>query len=126
MSPTQRTLRALRERGYHAAVVERFNRFAGIRQDLFGWIDLVAAHPTEVGILGIQTTTGDHAAERLEKARGNGALLAWILSGGRLAVWGWSKRKGLRADGKRSKRDVWALREIPVSIADLTPAEASV
>lgn len=123
MTPTQRSLKALRERGYHAAVVERWNQFAGIRQDLFGWIDLVGTHPSEPGVLGVQTTTGDHAAERVAKARGNPALLSWLLANGRLAVWAWSKRCGMRADGRKSKRTLWTLRVIDLTLIDLTPSE---
>jgi len=45
ISPTQRTLLALRKRGCLAAVVEKFNAYVvrpdggrGIRQDLFGFL----------------------------------------------------------------------------------------
>lgn len=41
-SPTQRTLAALRKLGYLAAVVEKWNHGAHIRQDLFGFIDVLA------------------------------------------------------------------------------------
>jgi hypothetical protein len=38
-SPTQLSLKKLREEGYTVAVVEHWNSFARIRQDLFGFID---------------------------------------------------------------------------------------
>ena len=41
-SPTQLSLKKLREEGYTVAVVEHWNSFARIRQDLFGFIDLLA------------------------------------------------------------------------------------
>lgn len=43
LSPTQRTLRAQRDRGLVCAIVEKWNMHAGpfgIRQDLFGIIDV--------------------------------------------------------------------------------------
>ena len=102
-----------------AAVVEHWNSFTKIRQDLFGWIDIVAAHPNHPGILAVQTTTGANAAARVQKAKGNGALVAWLLAGGRLAVYAWSKHKQIKSDGTRGRRDVWTLREIPVGLEEL-------
>ena len=39
ITPTQRTLKHMRERGYTCQVVEHWNPFARIRQDLYGFID---------------------------------------------------------------------------------------
>ena len=47
-SPTQLSLKKLREEGYIVAVVEHWNSFARIRQDLFGFIDLLALKGKEV------------------------------------------------------------------------------
>lgn len=90
-SPTQRSLKWLRDNGYEAQVVEKWNPFAKIRQDLFGWIDIVAVHPKLQGVLGVQTTTAQNANARLLKAKGNRALRAWHLCGGRLQLHGWKK-----------------------------------
>lgn len=92
-SPTQRSLKYLREAGNEAQVVERWNAFAHIRVDLFGWIDIVAVNPQVHGILGVQTTTAANVSARALKARGNKALRAWLLAGGRLALHGWHKKK---------------------------------
>ena len=92
-SPTQRSLKHLRELGYQVGVTEKWNPFARIRQDLFGFFDMVCVHP-ERKILGVQTTTRPNMAARLEKAKGNAALVAWILAGGCIQVHGWIKRKG--------------------------------
>ena len=91
-SPTQRSLKHIRELGFHAQVVERYNSFAHVRVDLFQWIDIVAVNP-KVPILGIQTTTKGNMGARLEKARGNAALMAWLLNGS-LELHGWRKLKG--------------------------------
>lgn len=92
VSPTQRSIRYLRDAGYYVAIVERWNPFAMIRQDVFGWIDLIAVKAGSP-ILGVQVTSCGHVAERLAKARGNKALRAWCRAGGSLEVQGWNGRE---------------------------------
>lgn len=100
MSPTQRTLRALRARGLPAAVVEHWNPHARVRQDLFGIIDILALDPAR-GVVGIQCT-GPNLASRVTKLSGQGASAtrAWLSTPGtRLEVWAWRRikvRRGLR------------------------------
>jgi hypothetical protein len=64
-SPTQLSLAKLREEGYTVAVVEHWNSFARIRQDLFGFIDLLALKGKEV--LAVQTTTASNMSARVKK-----------------------------------------------------------
>ena len=40
-SPTQLSLKLMKERGYLCQIVERWNAFAKIRQDLFGFVDVL-------------------------------------------------------------------------------------
>lgn len=101
-SPTQRSLAECRKRGWIAQVVERWNQYANIRQDLFGVIDIVAITPN--GILGIQATTNDHVADRMAKAKAEPRLRAWLRAGARFEVWGWAKQ------GSRGERKRWTLR----------------
>ena len=65
ISPTQLSLKKLREEGYTVAVVEHWNAFARIRQDLFGFIDLLALKGKEV--LAVQTTTATNMNARIKK-----------------------------------------------------------
>ena len=61
LSPTQRTLRALKEQGREAAIVEKWNAYAGEhgkRIDLFGIIDVLALDPIR-GVIGIQCCGSD-------------------------------------------------------------------
>jgi len=118
MSPTQRTLQNLRERGYFVEVVERWNPHARIRQDLFKWVDLVAVKAGEP-ILGVQTTTGSNASARIQKALGNPALSHWLRAGGRLAVFAWTPHKRRLVDGGWSSRPTYDLRELEVSLAEV-------
>jgi len=54
MTPTQRSLKALRELGYLVEVVEKWNSFTRTRKDLWGWADLLAIRRGEV--LAVQVT----------------------------------------------------------------------
>lgn len=95
-SPTQRTLKSLRDDGYIAEVVERWNAFARIRQDLFGIIDVVAVKEGVNGVVGVQTTSYSNVSARIKKALENKALPVWVKAGNRFVVHGW--KKGLRGE----------------------------
>lgn len=100
-SPTERTLALLRKEGHLTAVVEKFNPYIKIRQDLFGFIDVVAIHPKVVGVLAVQTTSGTNLMTRIAKAQKLKALKAWLISGNHLEFHGWRKM------GKAGKRKLW-------------------
>lgn len=97
MTPTQRTLRALRDRGLVAAIVEKWNAYAGphgIRQDLFGIIDVLALDPA-LGVIGVQSCGQDFSGHRtkiLEERYQE--TLDWLRTPGTsLELWGWRKVK---------------------------------
>ena len=97
MTPTQRTLRELKHRGFVCGIVEKWNSFAKIRQDLFGIIDIIALDPTR-GVVGVQSTGSAFAAHDRklteEKAQ---ASLDWLQTPGTvLELWGWRKVKRKR------------------------------
>lgn len=100
-SPTQRSLKLLRGEGYVAQVVEHFNIFAHIRQDLWGFIDILAMKAGEQGLLGVQTTSSSNSAARVTKIKGIPEHKLWLASGNRICVHGWSKK------GKAGKRKLW-------------------
>jgi hypothetical protein len=106
-TPTSRTLKECRKRGWTAGVVERFNSYTRKSNDLFGCIDIVAITPD--GILGIQTCAGASHAARRTKSLAEPRLATWIGAGARFAVWSWAKQGG------RGKRKLWTLREEAVS-----------
>lgn len=96
MTPTQRTLAALRNEGCYAGIVERFNAYVGpngIRQDLFGFVDLIAIYPDERGITAVQCTgQHGHPAHRA-KIMENEIAPEWLRAGGRIELWSWRKVK---------------------------------
>lgn len=91
---TQRSLAWLRENGYSPTVVEHYNPYARRKFDLYGFLDIVALHPEHKGLLGIQTTTGDHLQERITKAKKISAFDLWIACGNRVQFHGWRKLAG--------------------------------
>ncbi len=92
MSPTRRTLERLRADGWMAAVVERWNPHAGVRQDLWGILDILAVRGSET--LGIQVTTATNLSKRVRKLADSPALPALRKANWTLQVWGWRKRGG--------------------------------
>jgi len=102
MSPTQRTLAQLRAAGYPLVqVVERWNPYARVRQDLFGIIDVVAVG---ADIVAVQTTSGSNVAARVAKITESEALPILRRAGIRVLVHGWRKVRGR-----------WQLREVDLS-----------
>ncbi len=114
-SPTARTLAELKKLGRIVQVVERWNQYARVRIDLFGVIDLVyideGLPPSfrgngigEPAIVGVQTTSGAHHADRRTKILAEPRALAWIRAGGRIELWTWAKHV------KRVNGKAWVLR----------------
>lgn len=116
LSNTQRTLRALRERGLVAAIVEKWNAYAGphgLRQDLFGILDILALDP-ERGVIGVQSC-GSAFSEHLRKLTIEKAqeTTDWLRTPGTsLELWGWRKVK-LKRGGKAER---WMPRVVEVTL----------
>ena len=102
MSPTQRSLAHLKALGYQARVVEKWNPFAKVRQDLFGG-DVLAL---KLGspVLVVQATSGSHHSARRTKLQDAGFIDLWTGAGAVLEIWSWKKQ------GPRGKRKTWTLR----------------
>lgn len=107
LSPVQRTLRELRQQGVQCEKVEHFNSHVGpygVRQDLFGIIDILALDYA-VGVRGIQVCGTDWQShikkfreERLQECEN------WLKTPGTtLELWGWRKVKVKRG----GKQMVW-------------------
>ena len=116
MTPTQRALADLREEGWTAQVVEKWNPYARIRQDLFGCIDLVAVH-SEQGTIGVQACAGASLAARIAKSCAEPRLVTWLQAGNRFECWGWRKLK-VKRGGKAVR---WDVRRVNVHLVNGTP-----
>lgn len=112
-SPQTRSLRLLRNNGWIAETVERIIRPPRgriIRQDLYGFGDILATHPCRHGSLIVQATSTSNVQARIKKSQALDKLETWLGAGNRFAVIGWSKR------GPRGKRKLWTPRIILVTV----------
>ena len=119
MTPTQRTIRELKNRGRVCGIVEKYNAFAGphgIRQDLFGFIDIISLDP-ERGVVAIQSC-GQSFAAHLKKITEEKAqeVYEWLRTpGAKLELWGWRKVKKNRG----GKAMIWQPRIKEIVMEDL-------
>ena len=87
-SPTERSLKYLRELDYLCAIVERWNPFSKQRQDLWGWCDILAIKRNEV--LAVQvTSTG--VSSRIKKIQDSNTVAKVREAGIKIEVHGWRK-----------------------------------
>lgn len=98
-SPTVRTLKYYKDLGWPVCVTEKWNPWAGIRQDLFGFIDLVTLSATD--IIAVQTTSGANHAARINKILCNVNAFHWLRAGGKIVVMSWRKK----ANGRYDRRE---------------------
>lgn len=64
-TPTMRTLAYCKKIGRTSGIVEKWNSFIKIRQDLFGFIDIICIDPDK-GIVAVQSTGSAHS-EHIKK-----------------------------------------------------------
>ena len=90
VTPTQRTLKALRNQGRICDVVERFVHTGkvGFRRDLFHFIDIICIDPVD-GIIGVQSC-GQAFSEHVKKMTANDVLPLW-LKFAKVELIGWRK-----------------------------------
>ena len=118
LSSMQRTLKALRDQGVICDIAEKFNPYAGpfgIRQDMFGFVDLIALYPGGRGIVAVQACFSDvkkHIRKITDECTEE--AIAWLECKGEIEVWGWRKLLVQRG-GKLRK---WTPRIITVTLAD--------
>lgn len=91
VTPTQRSLAEMRKRGYVCEVTEKWNPFARIRQDLYGFIDVLCLGNGEV--VGIQATSYSNTSSRVKKIADHENTAAVRKAGIRILVHGWDKAK---------------------------------
>ena len=113
--PTQRSLERARKAGQLAGVVERWNPHARIRQDLFGFLDLLVVDPERPGVLGVQATSASNVSSRVRKildlasSGPSSAPRVWLEAGNRIEVWGWRKKSNGRWDCRVVRLELPAL-----------------
>jgi hypothetical protein len=86
-SPTQLSLAKLREEGYTCWITEHWNNWSKTRQDLFGFIDILALKGNET--LAIQTTTAANLNARVKKISNHENVGVVREAGWTIHVHGW-------------------------------------
>ena len=100
-SPTQLSLKLMKERGFLCEITERWNPFAKIRQDLFQFIDILCL--AEGQVVGVQTTSYSNMSARVKKIREHANFQRVHDAGIKVVVQGWHK-----------KDNRWQVREVDV------------
>lgn len=103
ISPTQRSLKHLRNLGYTVAITEKWNPHARIRQDMFGFVDLLAIREGET--LAVQTTSASNISSRRSKVVAHENLPIILSAGWQVIIHGWRK----------NSKNKWVLKEQVVS-----------
>lgn len=110
LSPTQRTLRAMREQGRIVDTCEKWVRApylpgGGFRKDLFGFLDLIVLDPDR-GIVGVQSCGQSFKAhiDKIMDSECTENVIEWLRSKSNpyLELWGWRQVK-LKRGGKAKR-----------------------
>lgn len=104
MSPTQRSLALMKERGFSVFIVEYWHAFARCRKDLFGFVDILCLGDNE--LVGVQCCAIGDVSKRVNKIADHENLPSVRRAGIKLLVQGW---------GKAKKRGEVKFREVDVS-----------
>ena len=94
MTPTQRSLKLMGERGYTCFICEHWNHFTKHRVDLFGFADLICLGWDEVIV--VQTTSYSNVSARIKKITDHENVGAVRKAGIGILVHGWHVPKGKR------------------------------
>jgi hypothetical protein len=89
-SPTQLTLKWLRDEGYLAEVVEKWLPGINVRKDLWGWCDIVALKDEET--VAVQCTSWDNISSRCKKIAESDTVGPVRKAGWNIWVIGWKKK----------------------------------
>lgn len=90
-------------------IAERHNHFSGKKNDLFGFIDLVAIGHGET--IGVQATSTGNVNARVNKILALDSPKEWLKSGNTILIIGWKKYKK-RVDNKLWRPTVkWVVME---------------
>lgn len=117
-SPTQRTIRELKNLGRRCGIVERFISQArpfGQRKDLFGIIDVISLDPQR-GVVGVQSCGQAFSAhfKKITEERAEDAI-EWLQTPGtQLELWAWRKvvlKRGGKAMRWRPRVHVFTLED---------------
>lgn len=115
--PGARTMEHMRKEGFVCGRVEHWNSHCNIRQDLFGFADLIAMRGG-AGIIAVQATSdqnGANANKRIAKILAEPRAKIWLQLGGRIMVFGWRKLS------RGMVREKWVPKIIEITLKEFAP-----
>lgn len=110
-SPTQNSLKRLRDDGWEPWIVEFFNTFVKRRYDLWNFGDIIAEKQGEPHLI-VQTTSYSGVSARVKKILAEPRAKLWLETGGIIEVHGWHKKPKV----KGGKQLVWTCRNVPITL----------
>lgn len=119
VSPTQRALKELRDKGFTAWIVESTIPKTFIKRDFMGFADII--YLTASSIVALQVTSnegGNHAARRT-KIIAEPRALQWLKAGGLIELWSFAKQ------GPRGEAKTWVLRKEELVASDFSASMPS-
>jgi len=90
-SPTQRSLKYMRDLGYHAEITERWIPGANLRKDLWSFCDVLCLHRETGEMVAVQTTSYTNIAARVNKIKDCELVPVVRKAGIAIHVHGWRK-----------------------------------
>ena len=106
MSPTQRTLDYFRKLGCVAAVLEKWNPHVKVRQDFFGFGDIMVTDPRLNMCIMVQCCAAGDISKRQKKILSEHRARDWLcVPNHSITLVGWAKR-GPRGKRKRLEATV--------------------
>ena len=122
-----RSINLFKKDGIKAVSVEKFNSHVGefgIRQDLLGFIDVLALDHKK-GVIGIQVCAHGEINKHIEKLYSEEVIynmIDWLETPGTfLEIHGWRKLKRKLKNGKFGKSYYWKVEIIEYEVDDLLP-----
>lgn len=97
----QKTLETLRKQGYYAERVERWNAFIKCRQDMLGFIDILALDTFEGVIVGVQVCADSGWSAHRKKILSEPRSRHWLRASGRILLWSWKKKGRFRIEARK-------------------------
>jgi ketopantoate reductase len=97
--------------------VERWNPYAKIRQDLFGFADILYILGPDTVFL--QVANGTDHQKRIRKILAEPRARTILEAGNLIEVWTYSKRSKIGKDGKKTKVKEWRARKQAVTLEDM-------
>lgn len=95
----------LRKDHWLVGITEHYNFYGKVRQDLFGFADLLCIKPPDT--LAVQITDSGGNAQHIRDVIASVPAKVFLLAGNKIEIWAWRELIKKNLDGSKSKRCKW-------------------